>query len=616
MISRTAVCLAVSCLATAHVRADVTTAEWFSDTDYEFRVAFMPDLDQRRAGLPANGSLHCVPTSSMNLFAYAADWGFPQVDPGPGVWHGNLSHATMTGEIDDLGTLMGTDGDGTNVGGWQAGMAAWTAGLPVTYQAIFKTDEWCPTLSDAALMTSLGGLVNICYGRYAFNDAPEPILGARDGGHCVTMTYAAASSGMGHELHVADPNNNSSIFTEAPWVTSIFDVESRIVLQDWDDDSAYAPIEATVIGYDPEDDLLRMIDVLLVLFPSMGYSWTEVELNIDPVSDDLWTEPPSPSFDPLPGYTFQDVVAGPDPTTYYVLMSDGDSEWVAEANPRNGSMPLVIELFGATDIAVGRHGSIYALGGDQIVRVGPEGDLEALAVLPASGQALAYRDATDEVIVFSALSRELMILPADLSGPVPSYDVGTPATSEATIAVRESDGAVAVYIPFLPSTIYGVRLAGPEGPAETLTHTIPNLGATGCAFDDQEHLVIGTSANCVVELEPDGGSWWSFSTVTPSMYDGVCPDGVFRVTRSRTNYDPVINADDDLDTPAEELEYTGTVQCTGDFDNDQIVGTADLLLMLGAWGPCQGCIQNLNDDAFIDVSDLLLLLAQWGVCAE
>ena len=53
----------------------------------------------------------------------------------------------------------------------------------------------------------------------------------------------------------------------------------------------------------------------------------------------------------------------------------------------------------------------------------------------------------------------------------------------------------------------------------------------------------------------------------------------------------------------------------GDLDGDDIVGAADLLILLANWGPCADCSNcpaDLDDDCTVGVSDLLLLLANWG----
>jgi len=50
----------------------------------------------------------------------------------------------------------------------------------------------------------------------------------------------------------------------------------------------------------------------------------------------------------------------------------------------------------------------------------------------------------------------------------------------------------------------------------------------------------------------------------------------------------------------------------GDIDGDGDVDTADLLLLLAAWGPCEDCPEDINGDGVVNTVDLLLLLANWG----
>ena len=53
----------------------------------------------------------------------------------------------------------------------------------------------------------------------------------------------------------------------------------------------------------------------------------------------------------------------------------------------------------------------------------------------------------------------------------------------------------------------------------------------------------------------------------------------------------------------------------GDLDGDGVVGVADLLLLLAAWGPCADCDDcpaDLNGDCTVGVADLLILFANWG----
>jgi hypothetical protein len=64
-------------------------------------------------------------------------------------------------------------------------------------------------------------------------------------------------------------------------------------------------------------------------------------------------------------------------------------------------------------------------------------------------------------------------------------------------------------------------------------------------------------------------------------------------------------------TLTERLE--GDVEVTGDVNGDGFVDFDDLLMLLAAWGPCEGaCPEDLDEDGFVGFDDLLLLLANWS----
>ena len=69
--------------------------------------------------------------------------------------------------------------------------------------------------------------------------------------------------------------------------------------------------------------------------------------------------------------------------------------------------------------------------------------------------------------------------------------------------------------------------------------------------------------------------------------------------------EPLFVADSDLNIQVE-------VSVLGDLDGDEVVGTADLLTLLAAWGPCEDCPEDLDGDGAVGTSDLLALLANWG----
>lgn len=56
--------------------------------------------------------------------------------------------------------------------------------------------------------------------------------------------------------------------------------------------------------------------------------------------------------------------------------------------------------------------------------------------------------------------------------------------------------------------------------------------------------------------------------------------------------------------------------CVADVDASGEVGFEDLLAVLAAWGPCEGCSTDIDDSGFVDFDDLLTLLSAWGPCPE
>ena len=59
-------------------------------------------------------------------------------------------------------------------------------------------------------------------------------------------------------------------------------------------------------------------------------------------------------------------------------------------------------------------------------------------------------------------------------------------------------------------------------------------------------------------------------------------------------------------------EFTIQLTALCDVDGDWDVDTADLLALLGAWGPNEGHPADFNGDGTVNTTDLLTLLGNWG----
>ena len=70
-------------------------------------------------------------------------------------------------------------------------------------------------------------------------------------------------------------------------------------------------------------------------------------------------------------------------------------------------------------------------------------------------------------------------------------------------------------------------------------------------------------------------------------------------------------------SPTNFAGATGSINacpCPGDLNGNSSVGILDLLALLAAWGPCNGCIEDITGDGDVGILDLLALLAAWGPC--
>jgi hypothetical protein len=55
-------------------------------------------------------------------------------------------------------------------------------------------------------------------------------------------------------------------------------------------------------------------------------------------------------------------------------------------------------------------------------------------------------------------------------------------------------------------------------------------------------------------------------------------------------------------------------ECLADVDGSGVVDFDDVLRVLSAWGPCEGCPEDVNRDDEVGFDDLLRVLSAWGPC--
>ena len=199
---------------------------WFVDD--------VPDFDQRRqlgggaVGLPANGGMYCVPTSTMNWFAYLANNGTPQPASldGPRDWQDQANYDHVGDNLALMGTLMSTDPiDGTGGSGKAVGAAAYNLAFCgsdfvfVSKWALGKKGQnHAPSPEKYLLYHLLGGYIQTGYGFYD----GSPLT--RDGGHALTAIGVwDLTSGQAPIFQFRDPwtPDSDSRFTQSNFRVSL-----------------------------------------------------------------------------------------------------------------------------------------------------------------------------------------------------------------------------------------------------------------------------------------------------------------------------------------------------------------------------------------------------------
>ena len=152
-------CIVCAFVSIEGARADVVSADYAGSNSFNYVLTGMADLDQRRDNVPNNGNWYCVPTATLDLMAYIASHGFPQVAPGNHPWQSQSLYNTATGHEILLGVMMGTSAtSGTGSSGTLAGTKAWLGSNLYLFNvnSYLKTSDWAPTIQNLAQAATSG----------------------------------------------------------------------------------------------------------------------------------------------------------------------------------------------------------------------------------------------------------------------------------------------------------------------------------------------------------------------------------------------------------------------------------------------------------------------------
>ncbi len=636
----TAGCLALG-LAVTTAHSDIIAASYSSSTSFDYHVLHMADIDQRRPTLGENGGYYCVPSSTLNTMIFLANHGYPDLAPGPGNWQAQSKFNEAGLHLLLLGVSMATNpSSGTDINGWFGGTWSWLNNSPYAGQFLVfqytKGGGYWPRVHNLAKVASAGALVSFAYGRYEFAPIAEDlvILGTRNGGHAITLVRAHQSSSAGPiTLQSHDPWHESPEFvlsTQSQFAKRGFTVKPLLNLN-W-------PAMVDSLNYDPENDVVAVIDKYIAILPLFGYGYTpggHTIVQLFPFQIGGFTPPTFTQFNFGAGAEILDVTVHPDATSMYAVVGAiGEMPKVVEVDSFTGEMTTLLEVPNANQISFGDNRLLYVLEDDRLHEVNidiiPEkpGDpppIQTMA-LPFMAAAVGFWDADDKFLV---LSTEESILQAYRTDPVANvfglppvfeFNLEIPLAGKASMAVPPEpivEGGAggpppSVWIASEASkAIYRVNLTD----GSLMESVVPPGDAqpTNISVNDLGDLFISTSDGLMQMTNSDLIGWIA---VEKPLFETDEPFEKFYVARSRTNYNSAIHDGPEWNNILlEDDDDPGVPACDADLTLDGSVGVPDLLALLGQWGPCNlPCPADLNFDGSIGVPDLLILLGEWGTC--
>lgn len=617
----------VACLVGTHcgqaAHADLWDAYYLNHLHYNYRVTFMTDLDQRRAGLPDNGDMYCVPTATMNLFTYAAQHGYPIGGLPPANYQSNAQHAYMTQWIDFTGDLMFTHPeDGTTC---CVDLATWylTLGSLLVHQTRYLSGNYLPGTAKMSQLGCQGWIVSFSYGKYqqVGTLSGYPIW-SRYGGHEVTLSRSIRD-GSYRYLTYRDPSNNSSLTTQ--------DAAGSKVRYPFDLAGWYASAGLqTLAGIFYSNGNPRVIDSHVAIRPVFGLAFVNtgdaqgggsIEV-LDPVPFEGSEGALLPAVTISSALTVLDVIFHPDMTHGLVLAKSSILALPSRLRTLDlttGALAIIQDSpEGLVRMDASGRNWIFAFDTDgTLFRLTAEGVADTSTTSIPQPSAVAVDDEDRAVWVLSVAERKLVKLHEDFSETLATIAIPTnvPMSGDAHLVFDPTSGIPWFRTDATPK-IYGIGQAASGAPIVhvALLDGLGDLDALSISNDRLYATGDGIVKAFKPVLEGRGGPGWAPDDDSP--FNGLPGGGRLAMLRSTSNYDPDIHGGPEWgNVPTAELDddTPDVYDCVGDVNLDETVDAADLALLLGAWGTT-GDLGDVNQDSTVDGADLAALLGAWGRC--
>ena len=641
---------ALGMILTGSTLGEVTTAYYYSGSNYGYQLGEMPDFDQRRNTLPASssgapGGMYCVPTACSNLLTYMSTHGEPVVGPSFADWEDEEDYGDITRFIRDLGNDMGTTGTGGTFGSpafvAMFNRVVWPTGFRYVVGYEYRSNSNVVTLRE---MTRSGifddAIQTVCYGRY---NTLGSILGTtvvrRSGGHCMTFTGSERSGSYRH-MWANDPDDSSVWSTQStfgaddwdtPWVSNLRVANSMA-------GSLFSSVQGMNRVMRGSEDEFRFIDSRIVIIPVGCTTWGDWDGDTSTVIGTAWSpiehvlEPTVLARVPFPIERALQMPLGD--IMLIERLQNGFARLWRESGDQGAYAPIqfvddegpdFLDFAVSKDLgilALGANGALYEFPGDLEAQLTPDSmrialdglqGYNRLSVDPTSG-AIAITDTREGFMKLADRyleevgTHDIRFI-ASVSDQTPQIfgDFDLDGRSDLIVLGRNHTGAQSVNL---------LRFVGQQVQITEITDQfiefVPGQTAqiSGLATDDSGALLL--SINGRVEAFKSLGEG-AFARTPDHLFSGVSADKGLEISRSFTNHDPRLHDTEGWRLQIDESDACPNDNCgvAGDLNGDREVDGQDLATLLAAWDS-DSEIADLDGDGRVGGPDLAILLGAYG----
>ena len=596
----------------------------------------MPDHDQRRnpasgiVGLQNNGSQYCVPTCTMNILTYLGNHGYPNLSagPGPGPWLGSTPIYNNFGtDIEALASLMNTDPmGGTGGNNALAGVNQWIASSGYTGDIIVSmfgvTANSAPELADVAFCLIARCPVSLSLG-WSANAPPTGIV--RTGGTCVSAVRLPDFCSPFPKLSIRDPGNSigSDAFSQAAGTIETYNISTQVITRRDPTTNAViytGPYERTV-GF----GTMGFIDGYRAFFPAFGLSACNNPVNGSCVQQ--YT--PNPSFTTVPQpvpfslpatETVLDLDIAANNLGGWVLACDAIDYAVwrthfGSPTPVEQSFPALTAFLPKRLCTALDPNILFAVNTPSNVIV--KFNTKTGVATPLSSAdpitAICFDHKRNELVAFSSSARRVTRINPDTGAPVSQRSLPTAVALGAEPRISICPKGSYLWLTSGLPTGHGLINDPANGTLLSVAATISSaFPLRGIDSDDRGHVYTTASGQILEFAEPvppvPGGPW---ARVPSSTFAALADGPIFRIARTRTNYDRLIH-----DTPSESLNIfpsqfgVSVVDCPADYNANGALEVQDIFDYLNAWFAGEGDtdFDGLNG---LEVADIFAFLNAW-----